>query len=310
MSTRVESDEIHITRSEKALAMVLAVFLLVGGLWVYSQPLDRTDDYAPVLDEARPTAAERSALARRDDARAELRRSRRAVEQARGNLEIRREAYRTELDAGRTGTAVERSFRRAEREFTSSQARTRRSAAAVEQARPAAAEAERTLAARGQRQDRRIESEREDRERDTFLLRLGWVLAVLAAGFVLQARLRRRRSRYLTAGFAVVGFATLQALVMASDYTLDHIDVGELGPAVLSAAGVTMSLGAMVGLQRYLARRLPARRVEKRECPVCAYPVAGNRFCEGCGREVVAECSACGSARRVGTARCGACGAV
>ena len=131
----------------------------------------------------------------------------------------------------------------------------------------------------------------------------------MAAGFLLLARLRRRRSRYLTVGLAFVGFATAQALVMAVDYPSDYIDLDEIGPAVLSAVGILMSLGAMVALQRYLAKRLPARRVKKRECPVCAYPVSDNRFCEGCGREVLAECATCGRERRVGTARCGACGA-
>ena len=96
---------------------------------------------------------------------------------------------------------------------------------------------------------------------------------------------------------------------MAVDYTTDYIDVGEIGPAVLSATGIVMSLAAMAALQRYLAKRLPARRVKKRECPVCAYPVSGNRFCEGCGREVIADCASCGGERRVGTRRCGACGA-
>lgn len=96
---------------------------------------------------------------------------------------------------------------------------------------------------------------------------------------------------------------------MAVDYSTDYIDVGDVGPALLSAAGVLMSLGAMVALQRYLAKRLPARRVKKGECPVCAYPVSGNRFCEGCGRQVLAECATCGGRRRVGTRRCGACGA-
>ena len=168
---------------------------------------------------------------------------------------------------------------------------------------------QRNLAARQQAADSRAADQRDDRELITFFLRLAWVILVMAGGFLLQDRLRQRRSRYLTVGLAFVGFATAQALVMAVDYTTDYIDVGEVGPAVLSATGIAMSLGAMVVLQRNLAKRLPARRVKRRECPVCAYPVTNNRFCEGCGRVVLAECSACGRERRVGTARCGACGA-
>ncbi len=42
MSVRGEVEEIETTRSEKLLAVVLAVFVLVAGLWTYS----RIDDFA------------------------------------------------------------------------------------------------------------------------------------------------------------------------------------------------------------------------------------------------------------------------
>ena len=67
---------------------------------------------------------------------------------------------------------------------------------------------------------------------------------------------------------------------------------------------------AFVALQRYLAGRVPLRRVRKRECPFCGFPVGENEHCEGCGREVVAECATCSQPRRVGTLHCGACGSV
>jgi hypothetical protein len=70
-----------------------------------------------------------------------------------------------------------------------------------------------------------------------------------------------------------------------------------------------MTLLAFVGLQRYLARRIPHRRVRKGECPFCGYPVRGNEHCESCGREVIAPCAKCNEPRRVGSLHCGACGA-
>lgn len=150
---------------------------------------------------------------------------------------------------------------------------------------------------------------REDRRaRETFLLRLGYVLATIFAGYWLLNRLRRRRSRYLTVGLAFVGFAAVQALVMATDYTTDYIDAGEVGPLVLSLVGIAMTLAGLVALQRYLAQRLPQRRVRRRECPFCGFPVTDNRHCEGCGRAVIAECTTCTGQRRVGTPRCGICG--
>jgi hypothetical protein len=67
---------------------------------------------------------------------------------------------------------------------------------------------------------------------------------------------------------------------------------------------------ALVGLERYLARRAPRRRVRRGQCPYCAYPVRdGGTHCEGCGRATVAACATCSADRRVGTAHCAACGA-
>ena len=107
---------------------------------------------------------------------------------------------------------------------------------------------------------------------------------------------------------AWVGSSALVALVLAGDYVTDYVDPLELGPLVLAAAGAAMTVAAFVALQRYLARRLPIRRVRKGECPFCGYPARGTGHCEGCGREVIAECSRCTAPRRVGTLHCGACG--
>jgi hypothetical protein len=37
MSTRVDVEEIQTTTSEKLLALVLTVFLLIGGVWTYQR---------------------------------------------------------------------------------------------------------------------------------------------------------------------------------------------------------------------------------------------------------------------------------
>ena len=89
----------------------------------------------------------------------------------------------------------------------------------------------------------------------------------------------------------------------------DYFDPIDLGPLVLSLIGIVATLIAFVVLQRYLAKRLPSRRVRKSECPFCGYPVRGNTHCEGCGRDVIAPCAQCDAPRRVGAVHCGACGA-
>jgi hypothetical protein len=131
---------------------------------------------------------------------------------------------------------------------------------------------------------------------------------VMAFAYWVLARLRKRRSRYFPLAFSVLGFATVLALVMAGDYVTDYMDPRDLGPLVLAVVGIALTIVSFAALQRYLARRVPFRRVRKRECPFCGYPVGENDHCEGCGRAVIAECSTCAQPRRVGTLHCGACG--
>ena len=305
MSTQVELSEMETTMLEKFLAVVLAAFLLVGGLWAYSQPLDRDlDDQAEVAVQPR----DQRAITAHEDAQFARERAERSVEVRRDRLDLAREDYRTSLDEGRPDAALRDRFERARRALVGAQTRLRDAQARERRVAPAA----RAASARVERAERvsfdAQEKKRKRIERETFAMRLAWVLACLAGAFWFLGRQRRRRSRFLPIGMAAVGAATVQALVMAGDYTTDYIDIAELGPLVLSLAGVALTVLAFVGLQRYLAKRLPQRRVRRRECPFCGYPVRENAHCEGCGREVVAACSSCSAPRRVGTEFCGSCG--
>lgn len=303
MSTQVELSEMEATTGEKFLAFVLAVFLLVGGLWFYFQPLDRDEPEPSVPSGAQPAAIERYEAARRGVDRTLFRR-----DSLMGDLEVAREDYRTAIDAGRPAGALEDQYRAAQGRYERA---TRRLKVWRDRARalqPAAEAAQAGLATRENARLERAEAAHDKSERETFAMRLAWVLACLAAAFWLFNRQRRAASRYLPIGMATVGAATAQALVMAADYTTDYVDFGDAGPLLISVAGVAFTIAAFVGLQRYLARRLPRRRVRKRECPFCGFPVGANQRCEGCGRAVVAPCATCEEPRRVGTEFCGACG--
>jgi ABC-type multidrug transport system fused ATPase/permease subunit len=302
MSTRVDVEEIQTTKSEKLLALVLAIFLLIGGLWTYERIEEEVSE-AVAVESVQPGAADRALLRRLDAARMRLNAATQARAAARDNLELRREAYRTALDAGRQSPQLERAYERAQARFRG--------------ARREVVSAQRTVAAAQPAADRaneRVEAERERREDRsaliTFLLRFVLVAASVAIGYWLLARLRRRGSRYFIVAVAVVGYAAILAFVFAVDYITDYVDPLDLGPFVLSLLGIAATLLAFVGLQRYLAQRIPFRRVRKRECPFCGYPVRDTTHCEGCGRETVASCSACGAERRVGVLHCGACGAL
>ena len=155
MATQVEVEDIQTTKSEKLLAVVLAVFLLIGGLWAY----EKSDDYVRrAIETTRPTAAEREATSSLQDAQRRLARARRAEREALTTLEVRREAYRTALEAGRATAAQERSYRTAEASYEAAEAETRAAEREVAAARPAAQEARR--ASRGRREHRLDRQER------------------------------------------------------------------------------------------------------------------------------------------------------
>jgi hypothetical protein len=300
MAVHVGVEEIQTTKSEKTLAVVLAVFLFIGGLWAYGR-ID--DSVRAAVDVPAGSASDQAALDRaaaaRDHVLAAEERERRALE----DLTLSREEYRTALDAGRSAPDLERGYEQAQTVHAEAERALETARTELASLEPAAAAAERRVA---EAQERALDR----RGLLSFLFRLLFVVSTIAVGYALLGSLRRRGSRYLPLALAWVGFAAVLSLVMAGDYVTDYVDPLDLGPLVLALAGIAFTLAAFAALQRYLARRIPYRRVRKGECPFCGYPARGAGHCEGCGRRVVAECASCAEPRRVGTLHCGACGHV
>jgi lipopolysaccharide export LptBFGC system permease protein LptF len=296
----VDVEEVQTTKSEKLLAVVFAGFLLVGGFWAY-QKLDDTvaEALAPSsfeLSEPEQAAIERLAGAEEQQAQAA-----RGVERARVRLEDKREAYNTALHAGESSAVLRTQYRLARERYAETRATLDSARAAVSAARP---EARAALEHRAE-----LERARFDRhELAAFFVRLAFVVVALAGAYLALTTLRKRRSRALPLALGSVGAAAVLALSMGADYVTDYVDPLAFGPLLLSVVGVILTFLAFVALQRYLARRIPIRRVRKGECPFCGYPVREGTHCPGCGRAVVAECASCEEPRRVGTAFCTACG--
>jgi hypothetical protein len=310
MTVRAEPDQVEITRAEKVLAVVLAAFILIGGIWAYFKldEVDRPASGAQLYGNA-GSVADRAALRSNSFAAFQARRARRSVEKAREDLELKREAFRTALDAGTSPSQLRAEYDEARRDFAAAERDVREARLRVaETSEPARAAAGRISLAR-QEAERRLDDERRSHDRLVLGLRLALVLLMLGTGYWLLSRMRGRRSRYLPVALAEIGAAVVLALVMAVDYTTDYLEVDDLGLLALSLAGSAMTLVAFVALQRYIAKRIPLRRVRRRECPFCGFPVRDNTNCEGCGRRVLGECSTCHEPRRVGTEHCGACGA-
>lgn len=308
--SRVGVEEIETSGAEKILAVVLAIFIAIGAVWGYVKldevARDSVSSYLPdrkligpeeVAAIAKHRQAVRSVQAARSERRAATR-----------GLELRREAYRTSLDAGEPSAELQAEYESAQAGLASASRELAASVAVAARTRPPAAQAQERLAELREDAATRADADRAQHDRTVFFLRLGLLTLMLAGAYRLLSRLRSRNSRYLPAALAWIGATAVLACVMAADYTDNYIEFNEVGPLAISIVGVALTLIAFVALQRFLAKRVPARRVRRGECPFCGFPLRDKPHCEGCGRTVMASCSSCQKDRRVGTAHCGSCG--
>ena len=299
MNRRADVEELQTTRTEKLLAVVLTVFLLLGGIWTYTRIDDVVRHHVRVPTQ---TLAQDPAIVREQAATQRLFRAESRSRQALQDLEVSREAYRTALEAHKPTKRLERAYSAATLEYAAGRRELNRARAAQASAAPAA------QAAR-ERAEEKVGAALQRQARDSFLARLAFVLLSIGFAYWLLANLRRRYTRWFPLAGSVVAFATILALVLTSDYVTDYVNPFEWGIALLALIGITATLLAYLALQRYLLRRIPQRRVRRRQCPFCGYPTGTNTHCEGCGREIIAPCANCTAPRRVGTAHCGTCGA-
>ncbi len=308
--SRVGDGEIETSTAEKILALVLAVFIAIGAVWSYVKldEVSKSDPTSYVPDRRLIDPAEFSAIQKHRQAISSVERARRERRAATRQLELRREAYRTALDADEPPAALRTEYESAQARLASA-SRELGGAVRVEmRTRPSAVEAQERLTELRQRAAENADEDRARHDRIVFLLRLALLILMLAAAYWLLIRLRSRSSRYLPAALAWIGATAVLAAVMAADYTDNYIEFAEVGPLAISIVGIALTLAAFVALQRFLAKRVPARRVRRGECPFCGFPLRDKPHCEGCGRAVIASCSSCQKDRRVGTPRCGYCG--
>ena len=297
MRIRADVEDIQTTRTEKLLAVVLTAFLLLGGIWTYQKIDDVVRRHVSVPSYA--SAGPASLRLQQAQVRAAQASSRR--QRALENLELRREAYRTALEAHEPAGALRRDYDAAQAEFSAADREVAAAQAEANAARPAAAVEQRSLSERIARAYHR-------QQRDSFFARLALIALWIAGAYGLLVWGRRRASRWFPLAGSVVAAATIMAFVLGADYLTDYLEPFDWGVAGIAALGIAATLLVYWGLQRYLIRRIPQRRVKRRQCPFCGYPVGANVHCEGCGRDVVAPCTKCESPRRVGTVYCGVCG--
>src|SRR4051812_37853390 len=102
-----ELPDINVTRGEKALAGVLVVFLLIGGLWMYFTALPRD---APAFPDRVASTEQRRAIDAGEAAERRVARARDTEADRERSYEEARENYRTDLDADTSTTDSRRTF--------------------------------------------------------------------------------------------------------------------------------------------------------------------------------------------------------
>ncbi|MBI4898125.1 MAG: zinc ribbon domain-containing protein [Actinobacteria bacterium] len=314
-----QRESLVVTASERVLAWILAGFLLMALSWAYVNVDDAvrdtrgrsTDAAYRALHQIRSEqeSNERSlglwdklSVSSVDDQQTRL-------SDAEDNRDVARERYRTELDAGNKNAKLRAAYAAAEVQVTKQRAalgelKVARLAALKKQT----AYMESTAAARRHAQQR-LEARDKATGRWIFFLRALLVLGALGLSVGALRWITERSPRTQPLAQASVTASALMVLTMIIDYSEISFDFDTLGPLGLAALGSAITIGAFFGLQRYLARRRPLRRLRAGECRRCGYPAKDVAFCEGCGAHVFDSCDRCGKPRRVGTPHCRSCGA-
>ncbi len=302
MSARVELEEIESTRSEKALAIILVVFLLIGTLWFYVKVPSWVTGQSP--SDWDYTPAEQALIDEQNNAWKLYEVANRDLEVAKADADLALNNLNVAIGKGEPTDELQAIYDEAQAKYEDARA-------AEDEANQRTRAADEAVQKMEEKRQEQFGEPSAGKQWAIAGIRFGFVIAWLSAGFWMLARLRSKQSRFLALAFSVIGAGVVTAFVFAVDYITDWIDWQDLGPLVLSIFGVVVTVISFISLQRYLAKRIPARRVRKGDCPFCGYPVRGGPGednCEGCGREVIAACSNCGKPRRVGSTHCAHCG--
>ncbi|MDO9354718.1 MAG: zinc ribbon domain-containing protein [Solirubrobacteraceae bacterium] len=307
-----------VARSERLLSWILAGFLLLALGWGYARTGDAIQDgRADGLAELqRPVEAR--GYAREDQLRElglDYRFSEGVIEQAgfraqsRGrSLERARERYRTAMEADQPTSKLETAYRLADTKATAADERLRELRRGRRAAVAKLRASDREDASARNAELRAVDAYADTTNRRVFLWRAALALGSLAVGLLVLRIATARLPRAVVLTQALVGAGALITLTLVVDYSAVNLDFYTAGPLGLAAIGSALTIAAFVGLQRYLIRHRPARRIRHGECAACGQP-STTPFCQSCGQPVIAPCGACQQPRRLGTAHCGACGA-
>lgn len=309
---------VTVTKSERLLSWILAGFVLLALSWGYVNIDDKVSE-----SRAAGHAELMRAINANYERMGEYQRSiglndeyttatPYGVEEQIGNAEYKRdsarERYRTTVDEGAPNAALKRKYLAAEATLKRLEAQQKLLAARRSAAEQKLRSYEREHAAETRRTEQKLQSYEATTDRIVFILRLLMTLFTLGLSVWLLRWVTERSPRAQPLAQAGVIAGSLMLLTLIIDYSEISFDFATVGPLGMAFLGALLTIGGFFGLQRYLRKRRPNRRLRGGECPACGYP-GGTDFCENCGEQLRTTCSSCGQARRLGVAHCRTCGA-
>ncbi len=323
-----EVETLETTRLEKAVALGLIIFLLVGGLWMMERlnalvpmPIRAANEYVPPAATAQqpPIEDELGLTPHRKEAErlsALAAEQQRALTDAEGRLseatrdfQFRREEFRTGIEASRRTPEQDRTYQAARERYRQRE----REREIAQQAYQAAQTQSDTYAKKIQslvtRADQLYTQRKRAHDLTLFSLQLAYCAACLALAWFLWRRGRQVEWRYLTLLTALLIAAGLQSLFLLLGYCWRLLDqVAQLGVSIL---GSVACAAVLVALKRYLfsPERLARARLAAHECPNCSTPFeSGQKRCWDCGRPLTDVCPACGATHLRFAPYCAECG--
>lgn len=293
----------EVTRAERILAVALALSLLIGGMrlaWTINSAFPYPD-YSSLRSQFIPEALERemnSLWQQKNNKLSALQRLQDEEIALRQEYETAREEYRTLLDRGIDDKEKMARWEKARDEYSKSQA-------TLSDAQTALLDFQnnilspresvfRDAEARFQEQFAELNSQR---NRRAGIALIAYALAVFALAIWVSSLFRTRPmlSRYAVIGTSFLGFGALQMLVVT--YQVAYPFLRGLIPVewVISVGGSGLSIAGIVFLKNRLlsAEAVSNRRLWKKSCPICGFPLPGN-FCGRCGAVQQEKCCACG----------------
>ena len=311
----LEDQQVETTRFEKVLAVVLVIFLLVGGFWVLEK-LERIPD-RPDWEQARwqlgiPSLEENVAGIRREVNLAEqlAQKTQQARAEAQTEYEFRREEYRTALDAGIESASKQQAYEEARLILEERTAEYHAAQTLLDKKRQALQEPQQKLQQKQQDLAERMRAKQRRYDLLLFGLRFGYAVPVFALTVYAWQRLRLNGSHYLIIGTSFVAAAGIQLAYLAGRYAWGLFK--DFAPLFISVTGAVISIAGIVALRRYLFsfERVSQARLRQGRCPYCGFPNdRTDAYCANCGEELLTTCPECGEPRPRLAPYCPHCGA-